>query len=66
MSMQESETMKYIEYMESLYKTWCPYCDETNIHSNGNEQDLSSCDIDVVTCKQCGKDYGLGPEKSYE
>lgn len=58
--MLRSAVLKYVDYAESWYKTWCPYCDVANWHCNGNEQDLSSLDVEAIECRKCGKVYRLG------
>lgn len=51
---------KYVDYAESWYKTWCPYCEVINWHCNGNEQDLSGLDVESIECWSCKKVYCLG------
>lgn len=51
---------KYAGTMESWYKTWCPYCETSNWHCNGNESDLSGLDVEAVKCRSCGAVFLLG------
>ena len=51
----------YADYAESWYKTWCPNCKTSNWHCNGDENDLTSCDVEAVRCRKCKEIYGLGP-----
>ena len=53
--------MKFIDYAETWYRTWCPYCGKDNWHCNGNESDLSGIDVEAVKCRNCHKIYRLGP-----
>lgn len=54
-----SETLKHIDYAESWYRVWCPYCDTSNWYCNGNESDISGMDIDAVKCRNCDKVFLL-------
>ena len=51
--------MKTTTYIETIYKTWCPYCDKTNLTNNGNESDVSGYDEESVVCEHCNKEYKL-------
>ena len=54
------------ESYETWYHTWCPYCDASNFHCNGDENDLSAVDVDGIRCRKCKKIYSLsGDEPSY-
>ena len=48
--------------MESWYKEYCPKCETINWVCNGDESDLSACDIEGVKCRSCGHIWGLGVE----
>lgn len=52
---------KHIDYVESWYRVWCPYCDTVNWFCNGNENDITGLDIDAVRCRICKKVFRLGP-----
>ena len=53
-------SIEYVDYMESWYKVWCPYCEQINWICNGNEQDVSGIDIDGVRCLACKKVFMMG------
>ena len=62
MSDSEPKTKKrHVDYAETWYRTWCPYCDVGNWHCNGNESDLSGVDVEAIKCRSCGTVYRLGP-----
>jgi len=54
------EKLKYVDYAESWYKVWCPYCDADNWYCNGNENDITGCDVEAVKCHKCKKLFLLG------
>ena len=41
----------------SIYDTVCPYCNEKNYYSNGEESDLSVEDVTDIRCFKCKKVY---------
>ena len=56
----EAKPRMYVSYAEAWYMTWCPYCDATNWHCNGNESDLSGLDVEDIKCCNCSETYRLG------
>jgi hypothetical protein len=50
---------------EAWYTTHCPYCSTLNWHNNGNEQDITTLDVDSVKCWRCGLIYWFGPPPEY-
>ena len=54
--------MKYVDYAESWYRTWCPYCEVVNWHCNGNESDVTAIDVEAIKCRSCKETYRLGEE----
>lgn len=52
--------MRYTDYAESWYKVWCPYCDTDNWYCNGNENDITGIDVEVIKCRKCKKLFLLG------
>ena len=59
--MSENKTkIKNVTYFEAWYRTWCPYCEIDNWHCNGNENDLSSLDVEGIKCRRCKQLYRLG------
>ncbi len=52
--------MEYVDYAESWYKLFCPYCEQINWFCNGNEQDLSGIDKDGIRCFACKEVFMLG------
>ena len=53
------EDIKYGEYIDSWYRSKCPYCEAVNWIDNGNEQDISGIDADACNCWKCKKLFRL-------
>lgn len=47
---------------ETIYKIWCPKCDNPSFVNNGDTQDLTVPDIGGVECPYCKFCYKLNPE----
>ncbi len=56
-----AEILKHIDFVESWYRVWCPYCETGNWFCNGNESDLSGIDVDAIKCRSCAKVFLLAP-----
>jgi hypothetical protein len=51
---------------ETWYKEDCPECETHNWVCNGNEQDLSSLDVEAIKCRKCGHIFFLGDDMTFE
>lgn len=45
--------------MESHYSDNCPFCNKINFWSNGDESNLTDCDVEAVKCWNCNKIWSL-------
>lgn len=45
---------------ESWYKEYCPECEAVNWICNGDESDLTTCDVEAYKCRTCGHIEMLG------
>lgn len=40
-------------YCATWYEFRCPGCGKTNFINNGNENDLTGCDVEYIQCHSC-------------
>ncbi len=50
--------------MTALYEIFCPKCEKALWINNGDEDDMTVCDVDSVKCPWCGVCFWIDPSRA--
>lgn len=55
--------MNYIDYANTWFQFWCPYCQAENWVNDGDTTDITVIGVAErpVKCRNCKKNFWLGP-----